>query len=200
MTVSVSLRRHLRESTLRHNIARTGSDEARVAASAQGRRESPSPRTAANPESSGVAQTGPRPLTPRGFCQSPVSPPTHSLAGNPATAHCPANSWVSPVLQESPAPPAEAALLKWNSLWKAAGVGPSDQSRWASGLSFAAPRRRSPQRHRRLGDAGSVLPRPWLRNTGGCREPKPRSLRGLETKHGTKVPAQPGEEKNEGVL
>ena len=149
--------------TLRHEIARTGSDEARVAASARGRRESPSPRPAAkrlhtNPK----ARVWPRQA--------------------PGTSRPAAAQWRPPELSGSAGP-----------LFSAAAVAPRTRRRSPHQALEPQTQRAQPRTPVNNDPLSSTLEdlvpaRPSLRNTGRYREPKPRPRRGLETKHSAKVP------------
>ena len=135
----------------RYQIARMGSSEV---ASAQGRRESRSPRAAAKGMHTNPKAQVWRPGTSRPAA-SPVTPPAQSHT--PATAHCPANSWVSPAKQgprQSRGEPCRVEVeLLAEGRWGWPPATSRSARRRASGPSVEAPGRRSPQRHRRLGDA-----------------------------------------------
>ena len=131
-------------------------------------------------------------ISPRLPTEPSLSAPAQSRP--PAAARCPAHSCVPLHYRREPCEIKVEFRVEGRWVWPPATI--RSARRWASGPSVDAPGRRSPRRrrrHRRLGDAGRASPRPRLRNTGRCREPKPRPQRGLETKHGAKVPAQAGE-------
>ena len=131
-------------------------------------------------------------ISPRLPTKPSLSAPAQSRP--PAAARCPAHSCVPLHYRREPCEIKVEFRVEGRWVWPPATI--RSARRWASGPSVDAPGRRSPRRrrrHRRLGDAGRASPRPRLRNTGRCREPKPRPQRDLETKHGAKVPAQAGE-------
>ena len=135
----------------RYQIARMGSSEV---ASAQGRRESRSPRAAAKGMHTNTKAQVWRPA-PHALqrAQSRRHAQSHTLA----TAHCPANSWVFPAKQGPRQSRGEPCRVEVELLAEGRWVWPPATSRSArrraSGPSVEAPGRRSPQRLRRLGDA-----------------------------------------------
>ena len=163
-----------------HEIAPTGSDDARVAPKAPVcLRQAPGTSRQA-PGTSPMQQH-------RGFRQ--LRPPTVSFSSRRAR---PGTQLGFPgSVGES------SAGLNLDSLWKAAAVTGCSARRWASGpsagpsFSAAAP----PARRR--------WPRPaaaQAQKYGPMPETEPRQLRGVETKRGAKVPAQAGQEKKRGFF
>ena len=151
--------------TLRHEIARTGSDEARVAASAQ-EREAASVRVHA-PLQSACTRCH---TNPKSWVWARQVPGT----SRPAAAQSKRRGVVLRSRSgKSPAPPTRRR---------------SPHQALEPQTQRAQPR--TPVNNDPLSSTleDLVPARPSLRNTGRYREPKPRPRRGLETKHSAKVP------------